>query len=497
VQTGQGNEGNRFSDIDITKVSFDKPAVFDDSAEKAPTPIRSHVKRGLEENRVASESAPAVSSSPLKSLADLAADSVMITDYSQLNYRGKPDEFLDDDESMLSSGVGANTPSQAELPIQFQDITSKKSIESNTSTIANDVSPNSLALTSEDVERRNHLRHRVETYDSNHSSPSQIPKLKPSPSDDRSPRRRKSKSPARTHPSEASAEVLSRIRQISNEHEPSEAGSSSAVFGDPSTYGAAGGDEQGFAPAVPERARAIEDWNGGKSGMPKESPSRGMDPDGASARDPSFPLNQMEQPVAQPKAQEGQSHPSRSGRGASRVLSFFGNQEPEDTISRAEQRLWASRDPDVDIIVRDQSPSPEPSETPSQRPINGSKGAGNSLKFASNAPSATRTPERNSNLDLDPNDVFGTSFFSSNAQADGSVNQTFDFDETDASFFSSTSDDKFNNESPFRVVLQPPRESPANRVRRQLEASRDFDSHYAQYYAANAADWDNDPRSDI
>jgi hypothetical protein len=74
-------------------------------------------------------------------------------------------------------------------------------------------------------------------------------------------------------------------------------------------------------------------------------------------------------------------------------------------------------------------------------------------------------------------DVFDP-FWSTSQDAD----ETFEFDEADASFFSSTSmDEKAGADSPFRVVLKPPRVSPANRERRQREASNSYDSHYARY----------------
>jgi hypothetical protein len=482
--------------------------------------------------------------SPIKSLAEMAADSVMITDYSQLALEQlKSEEYLDDDESLLSNGIATNTPSHAELPAEFrsildtssyQDIIQQRSQESNMSTLGgDDRSPTSQALTPEDLDRRTHLHDRVENYsadedDEEEISPSRsIPPIAPSRKDQT---RRKSRTPARPHPSQVSAETLNRSRPMGQEVEGNDAGaSSSAIFGEPATFGAAGGEAEIIAPAVSDRTRAIESWNRGyRGGSPSHSGAGELDtvarssPRGridtrsprsggpsptisASSASPAGMRERRESIERRshihttPSDEGGGSYasPTRSAREASRILKFF--QSQDDELTGEEESEWANRDPgDIDVM-RDESPSPEPyTQEPEPEP---------DIEIADYPVAPARPPRSPSNTksvhfvegeeqyydeappvqqqQLPPQspeklsmaDVFDP-FWSTSRDAD----ETFEFDEADASFFSSTSmDEKAGANSPFRVVLKPPRASPATRARRQHEASHSYDSHYARY----------------
>ena len=444
---------------------------------------------------------PRTSDSPLKSLAELAADSAMITDYPQLQEL-KSAESMDDEESMLSSAVGT-IPSNADLPTEFRGIVQQRpydsivqqySQESNMSTLANDRSPTSLAVTAEDTGRRIHLHERVENYtdDDEASTPSCIPKLKPPPKDERNPRdlRRFPRSPARRHPSEVSADVLNRIRTMGTEFEGSDAGGSSAAVFTPDGGG------------MEELNGILGDEVSSPKGVNRANPSNQMDRNPARG---SLRVREIRQALERQQDQERRMNPvpfispDRSASGASHILKFF-NVQSQDSFTGEEENKWASRDPDFDTgMMRDESPSPEPYDSdpevhdpiaeldefdprPPSRPPRHPTSAAVHFEPDPDDPfyagGATPEIQNSQHQSLNPDDVFGTFWSTTGANTD----ETFDFDEAEGSFFSSTSEDKgVAAQSPFRVVLKPPRPTPATRSRRQQEAASDYDSHYATY----------------
>lgn len=483
----------------------------------------------------------AIPDSPAKSLSEMAADSVVITDYTQLASRRAKLYEEEEDESLISSGVARNTPSKADLPPEFHDllpqhseddgldILNQASQESNTSTLANDFSPTSMALAAESGDRRRNLRDRVEDYsfDEEDEEPAVSPNrnIRQSRSaEEKTQRERRlgSLSPARKHPSEVSADALNRIRMMGGEVEGSEAGGSSAVFGAPETFGAAGGDAQLQAPPVADRARAIADWNGGVGDSPARSSTVELnsilDQEESPLRGAQFDNDRSLDRSARSAFSDGieeRGSPTRKPRGASRILKFFGAQESQE-FTGVEADEWASRDPDIDdAIMRDESPSPEP--------VSRTRDPGSSVDHDSDVendgarrarsvkimtpPRPPRLPPSNSKAKIvpDPNDPFYAAgspekntkpsgplnpdeVFDSFWAENDAANETVDFDEADASFFSSTSQDAPGHtaESPFRVVqLRKPRESPAySRERRRREASEDYDSNIARFGAS-------------
>jgi len=109
------------------------------------------------------------------------------------------------------------------------------------------------------------------------------------------------------------------------------------VFGDPSTYGAAGGDEPMKPPTVADRARAVSNWKGGLGLKPSnfDRPNKY----GLEGAHPVIEL--MESNSSDPSAGSDEvnenrnsrrtSHDSPAKRGASSVLKFWSNSGQEDT----------------------------------------------------------------------------------------------------------------------------------------------------------------------
>lgn len=492
--------------------------------ESESTPVTSHVNPNGRANIQ-----PRSLVSPVKSLADMAADSVMITDYSQLKAR-RSDEGSDDEESMISSGIGTIAPSRGELPSEFRDIVPQRSFERKTQysvqestslTLLKERSPISLVANSEESVRRKDLRSRIENYgkheDDEDSSPARVLKSMPFPSDEKRLRdsRIRPTSPVRRYSPEVSSDVLDRIRTMGFETEGSDTGgSSAAVFGDPGTWGAAGGDLEVQAPPVADRVRAISAWNGGvtkrdQNGLEElnsilgdEVPTQKVDTKfndengnfSPKARDYGKSQNLWTE-TGNSKKSVSPSPSAHSARGASRILKFFETRS-QDELTGDEESVWASRDPDIDVVaMRDESPSPEPYDSsahfeqykPEKSP-HSSRHQGHKVHFEPdpNDPfyADTHSQVQDNQLEsLDPDHVFGTFWATEGA------NETFDFDEVGSSFFSSTSDDKAVLESPFRVVLKPPRPPPANRGRRQREAANDYDSRFSSPHSPSMDSW--------
>ena len=520
-----------------------------------------------------------------KSLAALAADTFVVADYDHLADR----QYLDseDDDSLLSGGFRASTPQQSEVPTEFRDIVtsgSGLSPQDSATTYSAGSSPSRQVFKSAPT---------VST-----SSPQAlkkpIPRLSPSRKDTdvvfarrhRSSPPSASSSPSKVSPdkasptraqdmftpidrpreqTEVSPEALDEIRDRYVDAPPpeeSDAGSSSAVFGVPETFGAAGGDEIAEAPKVSDRAKAIEDWNGGvrsptfsePSPSILRTPTRSMDAQqpqsnspGILRRKPPTPANSFERKSVRfsdqtarergdpqdimPVDSEDQadsdvvfgdpntfgaagvggvnsatSSPSiadrgkaiegwKGGRGrkltpdravadqnsagASHVLTYWSNANQSDREDYENHQQWADLDPDF-VGLRDDSPSPEPIEpdvellpsaTPNSTPVMTPDVSPD--KPARKQPAAKES-QKHANLKVP--DVFDPFF---------DDDESIIFHDNESSFFSATSlteeEAKPSNENPFRVILPPPRKSPATRARRQREASRDYDDYYARH----------------
>ena len=269
------------------------------------------------------------------------------------------------------------------------------------------------------------------------------------------------------------------------EVERSEVGTSStAVFGYPRTFGAAGGDETRDAtPSVVDRAKAISAWNGGTGSTPR------------------FVMDELDNILdGEDLLSEGEIKKNHVASRAANIFTFA-------DFSGEEEDKWANLDPDIDAdLMRDDSPSPEPEEydevmdhirhefyaeedhnatSKSQTPkkVGFAPAPIDPFTFGE-FPSVQGDHYEEEEEVLDPDQVFGR-FWSGEG-----LSESFDFDAADVSFFSSTSNDVVGapEQSPFRVVLKPPPSAPSNRSRRQREASEDYDLRYASYLA-NMEEW--------
>lgn len=127
--------------------------------------------------------------------------------------------------------------------------------------------------------------------------------------------------------------------------EATEETSSDVVFGDPKTYGIAGGDVAEDAPAVSVRAKAIEEWKGGVA--PRE-PERNQHffPDNGRGRDQDIfkdsPFGFEEASESESKKVDASDAVPKDG--ASAALQFWATTS-QDEMDDAES--WQDRDPDV------------------------------------------------------------------------------------------------------------------------------------------------------
>ena len=144
-------------------------------------------------------------------------------------------------------------------------------------------------------------------------------------------------------------------------HDAPEEASSDVVFGEPATYGAAGGDDVLHeAPAVAERARAIEDWKGGLAEKPKERErNRYFFPDSGRGNQDIFktpPKAFGFEEVSERGTAEDEL--PKGARGAAAVLKFWSTTS-NDEVDEAQE--WKDLDPDIDnysdTIVEDDSPT--------------------------------------------------------------------------------------------------------------------------------------------
>ena len=119
---------------------------------------------------------------------------------------------------------------------------------------------------------------------------------------------------------------------------------SHVVFGDPSSFGAAGVAEGGVSPSIRRRGTAIENWRGGR----KLSQARSN------------------------REREGRSNDRQKGT-ASQILKFWASgtaseEEQEEAQHFQDTEEWADRDPDIDSF---RETSPPPSPEPESRPVIG------------------------------------------------------------------------------------------------------------------------------
>ena len=262
------------------------------------------------------------------------------------------------------------------------------------------------------------------------------------------------------------------------------------VFGNPDTFGAAGGDVAYSSPSVSERSEAIEGWKGGRGRKTFRSV-----------------------PAAAAK------------KGNSDVLKYWSGASQKDRQDYENAEQWADMDPDVFAGVRDDSPSPEPPlERPGraeQQPRSGpsfspqmaqepfppanqqpvQNAASTPVRGNSSSPSKKKPQQRKRQQQQQQRQQQQPQQQQQRQQQRKQQQQpqqqqakaVFDpfhddedesivFNDNESSFFSATSGTEERNAdtSPFRVILPPPRQNSASRERRQREATRDFDKHYAR-----------------
>mmetsp|Transcript_9713 Transcript_9713/g.19657 ORF Transcript_9713/g.19657 Transcript_9713/m.19657 type:complete len:2169 (-) Transcript_9713:18-6524(-) len=131
-------------------------------------------------------------------------------------------------------------------------------------------------------------------------------------------------------------------------HDAPEEASSDVVFGEPVTYGKAGGEDEHEAPAVAERAKAIEDWKGGVGDkIRSQERNRHFFPENSPDNKDIF----KEAPQAFGFEEESENRTekdlakAKGARGASAVLRFWATTS-KDEMDEAQD--WKDRDPDID-----------------------------------------------------------------------------------------------------------------------------------------------------
>mmetsp|Transcript_25521 Transcript_25521/g.37698 ORF Transcript_25521/g.37698 Transcript_25521/m.37698 type:complete len:1026 (+) Transcript_25521:217-3294(+) len=130
LQTSNSSHGKANDDYGPSSETMGRTT----SSNERKAPVPKQLSRSVEKEEAASGVSHVTTTnyddddSPTKSLAELAADSVVVMDYSQLTVKN-PDELLaeEDAESMVS-GASQNptTPVRSELPTEFQDILGKQ-----------------------------------------------------------------------------------------------------------------------------------------------------------------------------------------------------------------------------------------------------------------------------------------------------------------------------------------------------------------------------------
>lgn len=144
-------------------------------------------------------------------------------------------------------------------------------------------------------------------------------------------------------------------------YDASDEATSDVVFGEPMTYGAAGGDNISHqAPAVADRAKAIEDWKGGHAEKPREQErNRFFFPDSGRGSQEIFkdPPKAFGFEDVSENSTGAEDDLPKGARGASAVLSFW-RSTSKDELDEAQG--WKDLDPDIDnysdTIVEDDSP---------------------------------------------------------------------------------------------------------------------------------------------
>lgn len=120
---------------------------------------------------------------------------------------------------------------------------------------------------------------------------------------------------------------------------------SDVVFGDPTTFGAAGGEDLQQSPRVAQRAIAIEDWNDEVASSPSKSPREKVE---KPVIPPPVAATNLESKV--PRSRPLDSNGSKE-KGASAVLRFWASTS-EDEVDGAS--AWADKDPS--LVMNDVTP---------------------------------------------------------------------------------------------------------------------------------------------
>jgi hypothetical protein len=111
---------------------------------------------------------------------------------------------------------------------------------------------------------------------------------------------------------------------------------SDAVFGSPTTYGAAGGDSGGNSPSIVKRGHATEEWRGGRE-------------------------------IYRQSVSPSESSPDKNKVGAAQILKFWASgaasqEEQDEAIHFNETDQWLDRDPDLNGFRDDVSLTSDPKD---------------------------------------------------------------------------------------------------------------------------------------
>jgi hypothetical protein len=258
-----------------------------------------------EDNTSPASDQPKRGSTPTKSLAQMAADSVFAIDYELMMAQANQEGNIEDgDESPVSSGIEKSIPQERELPEEV-----KAMLDMNRSNVSSHHYDDSRAYDSDFFCAEGSSGVQDKSSSSSNSKEvsalsqgSFVPRLSPSKKDiaHSSPHKTKrvinffEEGPSLLEESrEVSARISEKVSALDitvdddemsarisekvsamnitvddNRTDASDVGSS-AIFGDPDSFGSAGGLAEEQAPSIPERAKAIEGWSGGRA---KEEP---------------------------------------------------------------------------------------------------------------------------------------------------------------------------------------------------------------------------------
>jgi hypothetical protein len=277
---------------------------------------------------------------------------------------------------------------------------------------------------------------------------------------------------------DSSSRMATRKASSSDSPPKGTGGKTSLRFGDPMSFGAAGGDyATESAPSVLDRGHAIEEWKGGHGAHPRHSPH------GSEA-----------------------GSPPRNAKGAKHVLQYFSPKEDTQDLMTEASRLqnpeeWAERDPEVRMVPRMSRDAVDAQKTSDE--IDALK----DWHFTNVPPYDAKKMDAQDPF-LQQGDPFGASnivagaldsnSFSPFVEKTSAQDDSFDFQlERSAKFFSPYGEEtQKKKETPKQntgIVARPPRSRASSKAklkpsRRDRVASMErYDHYYAQQARANQA----------